>query len=155
MMLFRNKMGRKFLINSHLPILICFSIIQAVKGRNCKLNFNKRIIITVSVLLIRATMKVTSHTLPIWSTRRAWKLLGHLLVIAVPMLWWWTWRVEGLIILHLLLLIVVVLMSLVGKLGLICPWQSSLQGVNPINDSNNGAFHPLKCCVSGLLVLRE
>jgi cell division protein FtsW (lipid II flippase) len=88
-----------------------------MKGRNCKHNFNKRIIITVSVLLIRATMKVTSNTLPIWSTQRAWKLLGHLLVIAVLMLWWWTWRVEGLIILHLLLLIVVVLMSLVGKLG--------------------------------------
>jgi hypothetical protein len=78
-----------------------------------------------------------------------------LLVIVVLLLWWWMWRVEGLLVLHLLLLIVVVLMSLVGKLVLIRQWKSSLHGVNPINDSSNGAFHPHKSCVSGLLVLRE
>jgi hypothetical protein len=54
----------------------------------------------------------------------AWKLLVHLLVIAVRPSWWWTWRVEGLLIVHLLLLVVVVvvLMSIIGKLVLICPW---------------------------------
>jgi hypothetical protein len=58
-----------------------------------------------------------------------WKLLVHLLVVAVMPLWWLTWRVEGLIILHHLLLIVVVLMSLVRKLVLIpsvairSPWR--------------------------------
>jgi hypothetical protein len=67
------------------------------------------------------------------------------------------WRVEGLLVLlHLLLLlIVVVLMSLIGKVVLIRQWQSSLHGVNLINDSSNGAFHPHKSCVGGLLVLRE
>jgi hypothetical protein len=105
------------------------------------------------VLLIRATMRVASHTLPIWSTRRVWKLLVHLLVTMVPPPWWWTWRVEGLLILHLLLLIVVVLTSVIGKLVLIHQWQSSLQGINSINDSSNGAFHLLMSCVSGLLVL--
>jgi hypothetical protein len=29
------------------------------------------------------------------------------------------------------------------------------QGINSINDPSNGAFHPLKSCVSGLSVLRE
>jgi hypothetical protein len=32
-------------------------------------------------------------------------------------------------------------------------WQSSLQGLNSINDSSNGVFHPLKSRVDGLLVL--
>jgi hypothetical protein len=109
----------------------------------------------MSVLLIRATMRVTSHTLPIWSTRNAWKLLVHLLVITVLPPWWWTWRVEGLLILHLLLLIVVILTSVIGNLVLIRWWQSSLHAVNLINDSSNGAFHPLKSCVGGLLVLCE
>jgi hypothetical protein len=77
------------------------------------------IIITVCVLLIRATMRVASHTLLIWSTWRAWKLLVHLLIIAVWPSWWWTWRVEGLLIVHLL---VVVLMSVIRKLVLICQW---------------------------------
>jgi hypothetical protein len=49
-----------------------------------------------------------------------WKLLVHLLVITVLPLWWWTWRVEGLLILHLLFFVIVVLMSIVGKLVLIC-----------------------------------
>jgi hypothetical protein len=97
-------------------------------------------------------MRVTSHTLPILSMRRMWKLLVHLLVIVVPPSWWWTWRVEGLVVLHL---IVVVLMSVIGKLVSICCWQSSLQGFNSINDSSNGAFHPLKSCADGLLVLCE
>jgi hypothetical protein len=57
--------------------------------------------------------------LPIWSTWRAWKLLVHLLIIAVLPSWWWTWRVEGLLVLHFLLIIVVVLMSLVGMFVLI------------------------------------
>jgi hypothetical protein len=37
---------------------------------------------------------------------------------------WWSWRVEGLLVVHLLLVImvVVVLMSIVRKLVLICPW---------------------------------
>jgi hypothetical protein len=106
-------------------------------------------------MFIRATMRVTTHTLPIWSTWRAWKLLVHLLVIAVPPSWWWTWRVEGLLIHHHLLLLVV-LRSLIRKLlVLIHRWQSSLQGVNPINDSSIGAFHLLKNCVGGLLVLPE
>jgi hypothetical protein len=100
-------------------------------------------------------MRVTSHTLPIWMTRKAWKLLVHLLVITVLSSWWWTWRVEGLLVLHLLIIIMVVLMSLVGKLVLIRRWQSSLQGINPINDISNGAFHMLKSCVDGLLVLRQ
>jgi hypothetical protein len=54
----------------------------------------------------------------------AWKLLVHLLVIAVQPSWWWKWRVKGLLIIHLLLLIVVVvaLMSIVRKLVLICSW---------------------------------
>jgi hypothetical protein len=88
------------------------------EGRNHKLNFSKRIIITMSMLLIRATMRVASHTLPIWSMQRTWKLLVHLLVIAVLLSLYWMWRVEGLIVLHLLLL-VVVLTSVVGKLVLI------------------------------------
>jgi hypothetical protein len=46
-------------------------------------------------------------------------------------------------------------MSLVGKLVLIRQWKSNLQGVNPINDSSNGVFHPLKSYVGELLVLRE
>jgi hypothetical protein len=97
-------------------------------------------------------MRVSSHTLPIWPMWRAWKLLVHLLVIAVLPSWWWMWwRVEGLIVLHLL--IRVVLMSVVGKIVLIRYWQSSLQGLNSINDSSNGVFHPLKSCVDGLLVL--
>jgi hypothetical protein len=54
--------------------------------------------------------------------QRAWKLLVHLLVIVVLPSWWWMWRVEGLLVLHLLLLIVFVLTSLVGKLGLIRRW---------------------------------
>jgi hypothetical protein len=109
----------------------------------------------MGVLLIRVTMRVTSHTLPIWLTWRAWKLLVPLLVITVLMSWWWMWRVDGLLILHLLLLILGVLMSLVDWLALICWWYCNLQGVNPINDPNNGAFDPLKSCVSGLLVLHE
>jgi hypothetical protein len=44
--------------------------------------------------------------------RRAWKLLVDLLVIAVLSLWWWTWRVEGLLVLHLLLLVVVILIEM-------------------------------------------
>jgi hypothetical protein len=60
-------------------------------------------------------MRVASHTLPIWSTWRAWKLLVHLLVIAVRPLWWWTWMVEGLLIIHPLLLVVVVLTSIARK----------------------------------------
>jgi hypothetical protein len=107
----------------------------------------------MSVLLIRATMRVTSHTLPIWSMWRACKLLVHMLVITVLPSWWWTWRVEGFLIVYLLL-IIVVLKCLVGNLVLIHQWQSSLQGINLINDSSNGAFHPLKS-VDGLLVLRE
>jgi hypothetical protein len=82
--------------------------------------------------------------------RRAWKLLVHLLAIVVLPSWWWKWRVEGLLVLHLLLLIIiiiiVILTSLIRKLGLIIQWQSSLQGINPINDSSNGVFHLLKSC---------
>jgi hypothetical protein len=104
-------------------------------------------------------MRVASHTLPIWSTGRAWKLLVYPLVIEVLPSWWWTWwRVEGLLILHLfhlILLIMVVLTSVIGKLVLVHCWHSSLQGLNSINDSSNGAFHLLKSCVSGLLVLCE
>jgi hypothetical protein len=102
-------------------------------------------------------MRVASHTLPIWSTQRMWKLLVQLLVIAVLPSRWWTWRVEGLLVLQLLLLVVVVIVftSIIGKLVLICLWQSSLQGIKLINDFRNGAFHPLKSCVGGLLVLRE
>jgi hypothetical protein len=157
MMLFRNKMGTKFVINCHLLIQISFSVIQTIEWRNRKLNFSKRIITTANVLLIRAMMRVTSHTLPIWSTRRACKLLVHPLVIAVLTSWWGTWwRVEGLLdlhLLHLVLLIMVVLTSVIEKLVLIRCWCSSLQGLNSINDSSNGAFHPLKNRVSGLLVL--
>jgi hypothetical protein len=82
--------------------------------------------------------------------RRAWKLLVHLLIIALLPSWWWSWRVEGLLVLHLLLPVVVVLMSQIRKLVLIHRWQSSLQGGNPIDDSSNGTLHPLKSCVSGL-----
>jgi hypothetical protein len=103
----------------------------------------------MSVLLMRAMMRVAFHSLPIWSTWRAWKLLVHLLVIVVLPPWWWMWRVEELLILHLLLV------AVVSKLVLIHQWQSSLQAINLINDSSNGAFHPLKSCVGGLLVLRE
>jgi hypothetical protein len=75
------------------------------------------------VLLIRATMRVASHTLPIWSTWRAWKLLVHLLVIAVQPSWWWMWRVEGLLVVHLLLVVVVVVLtSIIRKLVSICLW---------------------------------
>jgi hypothetical protein len=77
------------------------------------------ILITVCVLLIRATMRVASHTLPIWSMWMAWKLLVHLLVIAVWLSRWWMWRVEGLLVVHLLLLVVVILMSIIQKLVLI------------------------------------
>jgi hypothetical protein len=139
-------MGTKLTINN---------IIQTIEGRNHKRNFSIRVIITTSVLLIRATVRVASHTSPIWSTRRVWMLLVHMLVITVLLSWWWMWRVEGLLILHLLLLIVAILTSIVGKLVLIHQCQSSLQGVNSINDSSNGAFHLLKSCVSGLLVLHE
>jgi hypothetical protein len=53
----------------------------------------------------------------------AWKLLVHLLVIAVQPSWWWKWRVKGLLIIHLLLIVVMVaLMSIVPKLVLICSW---------------------------------
>jgi hypothetical protein len=83
----------------------------------------------------------------------------HPFVIMVLPSWWWTWwRVEGLLILHLfhlILLIVVVLMSVIGKLVLVRCWHSSLQGLNSINDSSNGAFHLLKSRVGGLLVLCE
>jgi hypothetical protein len=80
------------------------------------------------MLLIRAMMRVTSHTLPIWSTRRTWKLLVRLLVVVALPSWWWMWRVEGLVV--LLLLLVVIVMTLLGKLGLISRWQSSFHGVN-------------------------
>jgi hypothetical protein len=104
-------------------------------------------------------MRVASHTLPIWSTRRVWKLLVHPLVIAVLPSWWWSWwRVEGLIVLHLfhlILLIVVILTSVIEKLVLVHCWHCSLQGRNSINDSSNGAFHPLKSHVSELLVRCE
>jgi hypothetical protein len=104
-------------------------------------------------------MRVASHTLPIWSTRRAWKLLVHQLVITVLPWWWWAWwRVEGLLVIHifhLILLIMVVLMSVVRKLVLVRCWRSSLQDLNSINNSSDGVFHPLKSCVSGLLVLCE
>jgi hypothetical protein len=88
---------------------------------------------------------------------REWKLLVQLLVITVRPSWWWTWRVEWLLIVHLLLflVVVVILTSIVRKLVLIYPWQSSLQSVNVINDSSHGSFHRLKTCVGGLLVLRE
>jgi hypothetical protein len=86
---------------------------------------------------------------------RAWKLLVPLLVITVLSLWWWTWRVEGLLILHLLLIVVGVLMSLVGRLVLIRQWYCSLQGVNLISDPSNGVFDLLKSSVGGLLVLHE
>jgi hypothetical protein len=109
----------------------------------------------VGVLLIRATMRVTSHTLPIWLMWRAWKLLVPLLVITVLSLWWWTWRVEGLLILHLLLIVVGVLMSLLDRLVLIRQWYCSLQGVNLISDPSNGVFDLLKSSVGGLLVLHE
>jgi hypothetical protein len=46
-------------------------------------------------------------------------------------------------------------MSLLGKLGLISQWQSSLQCVNPINDSSNRALDSLKRYFGGLLVLLE
>jgi hypothetical protein len=52
------------------------------------------------------------------SVRKAWKLLVHLLVIAVRLSWWWTWRVEGLLI----IVVVVTLMSIVRKLVLIYLW---------------------------------
>jgi hypothetical protein len=100
-------------------------------------------------------MRVASHTLPIWSTQRPWKLLVHLLVITVLPSWWWIWRVEGLLILHLLDLVLVILTSVTGKLVLIHRWQSSLQGISLINDSRNGVFHLLKSYVGGILVLRE
>jgi hypothetical protein len=69
-------------------------------------------------------MMVASHTLPIWSTWRAWKPLVHQLVIMVWLSCWWSWRVEGLLVVHLLLVImvVVILMSIVRKLVLIYPW---------------------------------
>jgi hypothetical protein len=53
---------------------------------------------------------------------RAWKLLVHLLVIAVLSSWWWTWRVVGLHVVHLLLIVavMVVLTSIIRKLVLIC-----------------------------------
>jgi hypothetical protein len=54
-----------------------------------------------------------------------------------------------------LILVVVILTSLLGKLGLINQWQSSLQDVNAIIDSSNGAFHSLKSCFGGLLVLHK
>jgi hypothetical protein len=135
-----------------------FNIIQIIKGRNNKLNFSKRIFITMSMQLLRATIRVMSHTLPIWSTWRPWKLLVHPLAIMVLPSWWWTWRVEGLLLLLFLLLIVVILTSLLGKpglIGLINRWQSSFQGINLINGCSIGAFHPLKSCVGGLLVLHE
>jgi hypothetical protein len=116
-------------------------------------------IITASVLLVRITMRVAVHTLPIWSTCRMWKLLVCPLVIAVVPSWWWAWwRVEGLLIIHLfhlVLLVVVVLTSVIGKLVMVRYWSSSLQDLNSINDSNDGAFHPLKSRVGGLLVLCE
>jgi hypothetical protein len=80
-------------------------------------------------------MRVASHTLPIWSTWRAWDQLVHLLDITVLLSWWWTWRVEGLLVPHLLI-VVVILMSVVGILVLIRCWQSSIQGFNSINNSN-------------------
>jgi hypothetical protein len=52
----------------------------------------------------------------------AWKLLVHMLVIAVWPSWWWTWRVEGLLIINLLHVIVVILMSIIRKLVLIYVW---------------------------------
>jgi hypothetical protein len=54
----------------------------------------------------------------------AWKLLVPLLVIVVWPSWWWKWRVEGLLVVHLPLLIVVmiVLTSIIRKLVLICSW---------------------------------
>jgi hypothetical protein len=100
-------------------------------------------------------MRVASHNLPIWSTQRAWKLFMHLLAIVVLPLWWWTWRVVGLLLLHLPLLVVVVLMSVIEKLVLIRCWQSSLQGLNSVNDSSDGMFHSLKSYVGRLLVLCE
>jgi hypothetical protein len=109
----------------------------------------------VCVLLIRATIRVASLTLPIWSMWMAWKLLVHLMVITVWLSWWWTWRVEGLLIVHLLCVIVVILTSIIWKLVLIYLWQSNLQSINAINDSTHGAFHQLKSCVGGLLVLCE
>jgi urea transporter len=92
------------------------------------------------MLLTRATMRATT-----------WKLMVLMLVVAVLPSWWWTWRVEGFV----LLLLLVVLTSLLDKHGLISWWQSHPQGVNLINDYNNGKFHLLKSCVDGLLVLCE
>jgi hypothetical protein len=104
-------------------------------------------------------MRVASHTLSIWLMRRAWKLLVHPLVITVLPSWWraW-WRVEGLLVIHLfhlVLLVMVILMSVIGKLVLVHCWRSRLQDLNSINDSSDGAFHPLKSHVGGLLVLYE
>jgi hypothetical protein len=91
--------------------------------------------------------------------QRVWKLVVHLLVIMVLPSWWWTWwRVEWLLILHLfhlLLLFLVILMSVIGKLVLVCCRHSSLQGLNLFNDVSNRSFHPLKSSVNGLLVLYE
>jgi hypothetical protein len=52
----------------------------------------------------------------------AWKLLVHLLVITVRPSWWWMWRVDGLLIVHLLRVIMVVLTSIIQKLVLIYLW---------------------------------
>jgi hypothetical protein len=69
-------------------------------------------------------MRVPSHTLPIWSTQRAWKLLVYPLVIMVLPSWGWAWwRVEELLIIylfHLVLLVMAILMSVDGKLVLVC-----------------------------------
>jgi hypothetical protein len=74
------------------------------------------------MLFIRATMRVASHTLPIWSTWMVSKLLVHLLVIMVWSWWWWMWRVEGLLVVHLLHVIMVVLMSIIQELILMYMW---------------------------------
>jgi hypothetical protein len=78
--------------------------------------------------------------------------------MVLPLWWWAWWRVQGLLVIHLfylVLLIVVVLTSVIWKLVLVCCWHSSLQDLNSINDSSDGAFHPLKIHVGGLLVLCE
>jgi hypothetical protein len=57
-MVLRHKMGSKFLLDYHLPIKVCLSIITTQKRRYGKLNLSIRIIRNMSVI----TSLVVTHT---------------------------------------------------------------------------------------------
>jgi hypothetical protein len=148
MMLFRNKVGTKLLLNSYLLIKISLSIIQAIKRRDIKFNFSKRIIIVNIVLVVM--MLITSHTLSIKGSTWAWRRIRKLrvLIIVNPLI------LSEWITVNMCVSCCNIWVS--RHIRVSCRnWQLSLQGLDSVSHNRNTMLHPLKCCFSGCLGLVE